>query len=140
MYRYSHVNEQLWLDAGFSAETIGELIDATQTTLASANLMIDLRIPGAPDYQGGVLDPAVYSWLDSSSTMDEVIADIRDGWNAITDSLGRRTQLQIYRQSIGLPLKDFSRRGGGEPRRAHHLCGAGWPAALVAWHWPSLCS
>mmetsp|Transcript_13961 Transcript_13961/g.42032 ORF Transcript_13961/g.42032 Transcript_13961/m.42032 type:complete len:818 (+) Transcript_13961:60-2513(+) len=108
MYRYSQVNEQLWLDAGFSAETIVELIDATQTTLASANLMIDLRVPGAPDYQGGVLDPAVFSWLDSSSTMEEVIADIRDGWNSITDSLGRRTQLQIYRQSIGLPPKDFS--------------------------------
>ena len=85
-----------------SPEVASRYLGAISASLNSLNMVLDLTIPQAGRYQQEVLDDALTAFLRDEISRDEAIAQIEQGWNAITDEIGREQQLQAYRNSLGL--------------------------------------
>jgi multiple sugar transport system substrate-binding protein len=102
-YRTSQfLNRQAWVEAGMSAEAASNYLGAIEASLASPNMVLDLRIPQNQRYQGVVLDQAVSQFLAGEITVDEAMQQIYDGWQALTDEIGREAQLEAYRGTLGV--------------------------------------
>ncbi len=101
-YRTSQfLNRQGWVDAGMSPEAASAYLGAIEDSLNSPNMILDLRIPQNQRYQQIILDTALSQFAAGEISMDEAIQQIYDGWEEITDELGRDDQLAAYRSSIG---------------------------------------
>jgi len=101
-YRISQFTErQAWLEAGMSFEAASRYLGAIGVSLRSPNVVLDLRIPENNRYQQEVLDSAIAAYLAGEIERDEAIARIYDGWEQITDSVGREAQGAAYRASLG---------------------------------------
>lgn len=101
-YRTSQfLNRQDWVDAGMSPEAAASYLGAIEDSLNSPNMILDLRIPQNQRYQQVVLDTAVAQFLAGEITLDEAVQQIYDGWEEITEELGREDQLTAYKASIG---------------------------------------
>ncbi len=102
-YRTSQfLNRQAWVQAGMSPAAASNYLGAIEASLASPNMVLDLRIPQNQRYQQVVLDQAVSQYLAGEITADEAMTQIFDGWQAITDELGRDTQLAAYLGTLGV--------------------------------------
>jgi multiple sugar transport system substrate-binding protein len=101
-YRTSQfLNRQTWVEAGMSPEAARDYLGAIEGSLASPNMVLDLRIPQNQRYQQVVLDQAVSQYMAGEIDLDEAIQQIYDGWEEITEELGREEQLEAYRATIG---------------------------------------
>jgi multiple sugar transport system substrate-binding protein len=60
-----------------------------------------MRVPQNQRYQQVVLDTAVAQYLADELSLDETVQQIYDGWEEITEELGREDQLTAYKASIG---------------------------------------
>jgi multiple sugar transport system substrate-binding protein len=85
-----------------SPEGASNYLGAIEASLASPNMVLDLRIPQNQRYQQVVLDQAVSQYLAGEITADEAMTQIYDGWQAITDELGRDAQLEAYLGTLGV--------------------------------------
>jgi multiple sugar transport system substrate-binding protein len=102
-YRTSQfLNRQQWVQAGMSPEAASSYLGGIESSLASPNMVLDLRIPQNQRYQQVVLDQAVSQYLAGEITADEAMQQINDGWQAITDELGREAQLAAYLGTLGV--------------------------------------
>jgi multiple sugar transport system substrate-binding protein len=101
-YRTSQfLNRQQWVEAGMSPAAASNYLGAIEASLNSPNMVLDLRIPQNQRYQQVVLDTALSQFLAGEITRDEAIKQINDGWEEITDELGREDQLAAYKGTIG---------------------------------------
>jgi multiple sugar transport system substrate-binding protein len=101
-YRTSQfLNRQAWVEAGMSPQAASAYLGAIERSLDSPNMVLDLRIPQNQRYQQVVLDTAVSQYLAGELTKEETMQQIYDGWEEITDELGRDEQLDAYRSTIG---------------------------------------
>lgn len=96
------LNRQAWVQAGMSPEAASNYLGAIESSLASPNMVLDLRIPQNQRYQQVVLDQAVSQYLAGEITVDQAMQQIYDGWQAITDELGRDAQLAAYLGTLGV--------------------------------------
>jgi multiple sugar transport system substrate-binding protein len=102
-YRISHfANLDNWLNAGMTEEAANLYLGAIQDSLNSPNMVLDLRIPQNQRYQQIVLDTALAQLLAGELTKEEAMQQIADGWNEITDELGRQEQLAAYQGTLGV--------------------------------------
>ena len=102
-YRTSQfLNRQQWVKAGMSPEAASNYLGAIEASLASPNMVLDLRIPQNQRYQGVVLDIAISQFVAGEITRDECMKQIYDGWEEITEELGRAEQLEAYRGTLGV--------------------------------------
>lgn len=102
-YRISQFeNLDLWIKAGMSEQAAKDYLGAIKASLESPNMVLDLRIPQNQRYQQIVLDKAVAQFLAGEITRDEAMKQIYDGWEEITEELGRESQLEAYRNSLGV--------------------------------------
>jgi multiple sugar transport system substrate-binding protein len=102
-YRTSQfLNRQAWVEAGMSPQAASDYLGAIEASLASPNMVLDLRIPQNQRYQGVVLDQAVSQYLADELTLEEAMQQIYDGWEEITEELGREEQLEAYRATLGV--------------------------------------
>lgn len=102
-YRVSHFeNLDNWLAAGMTEEAANLYLGAIQDSLNSPNMVLDLRIPQNQRYQQIVLDTALAQLLAGELTIEEAMQQIADGWNEITDELGRSDQLAAYQGTLGV--------------------------------------
>jgi len=102
-YRTSQfLNRQEWVKAGMSPAAASDYLGAIEASLASPNMVLDLRIPQNQRYQQVVLDQAVSQFLAGELTRDECMKQIYTGWDEITDELGRDQQLEAYRGTLGI--------------------------------------
>jgi multiple sugar transport system substrate-binding protein len=102
-YRTSQfLNRQAWVEAGMSPQAASDYLGAIEASLASPNMVLDLRIPQNQRYQGVVLDQAVAQFMAGEISMDECIEQIVVGWEEITDELGREDQLAAYLATLGV--------------------------------------
>jgi multiple sugar transport system substrate-binding protein len=102
-YRTSHFsNQQPWIDAGLSPAAATNYLGAIKASLENKNMVLDLRIPQTKRYEQDVLDTAVAQYL--AGELDEAGTEqaIADGWNAITDEVGKDQQLAAYVASLGV--------------------------------------
>jgi multiple sugar transport system substrate-binding protein len=102
-YRTSQfLNHQAWVDAGMSEQAASDYLGAIEASLASPNMVLDLRIPQNQRYQQVVLDQALSQFMAGEITLEEAIQDIYDGWEEITEELGRAEQLAVYLATLGV--------------------------------------
>lgn len=102
-YRTSQFeNLELWIEAGMSEKAARDYLGAIKDSLASPNMVLDLRIPQNQRYQQVVLDTALSQFLAGELTRDEAMEQIYDGWQEITDELGRSDQREAYQGSLGV--------------------------------------
>jgi multiple sugar transport system substrate-binding protein len=102
-YRTSQfLNRQAWVEAGMSPGAASEYLGAIEGSLASPNMVLDLRVPQNQRYQGVVLDQAVSQYLSGEITVEEAMQQIYDGWEEITEELGREEQGAAYRGTLGV--------------------------------------
>ena len=102
-YRNSQLeNTELWIEAGFTPEFAENYLGAIKASLNSPNMASDIRIPGAQQYTGVVLDRELARFLAGEITAEEAVANIEEGWEEITEDFGRDTQLDVYRLSLGV--------------------------------------
>jgi multiple sugar transport system substrate-binding protein len=101
-YRTSQfLNRQAWVEAGMSPQAASNYLGAIEASLASPNMVLDLRIPQNQRYEQVVLDLALSQFASGEITRDEAIQQIYDGWEEITEELGREDQLEAYRGTLG---------------------------------------
>jgi multiple sugar transport system substrate-binding protein len=102
-YRTSQfTNTAPWLAAGLSQAATENYLGAIKTSLDNKNFVLDLRIPQTKRYEQDILDTAVSQYL--AKELDEAGTEqaIADGWNEITDSVGKDKQLAAYVASLGI--------------------------------------
>lgn len=76
-------------------------LGAIKASLNSPNMVLDLRIPQNQRYQQIVLDTAIARMLAGEITKAQAMKAIENGWEEITDELGREEQLKAYRATLG---------------------------------------
>ena len=90
-----------WVKAGMSEDAAKNYLGAIQASLNSPNMILDLRIPNNQKYQQIVLDTAVARLLAGELDIPAAMKTIEDGWNEISDEVGRDGQLAAYKSTIG---------------------------------------
>jgi len=70
--------------------------------MENPNVLIDLRIPGKPEYVDTALDLYVSSAITGEMDPAEALQTIYDEWEAITNRLGRQSQIEFYRMMMGM--------------------------------------
>jgi multiple sugar transport system substrate-binding protein len=102
-YRTSQFDSvDLWVKAGMSEEAARNYLAAIEASLDSPNMVLDLRVPQNQRYEQIVLDTALHRLLAGEITIDEAVQAINDGWEEVTEELGRDEQLAAYRASLGV--------------------------------------
>ena len=102
-YRNSQLeNLDNWLEAGFSEEFALNYLGAIKDSLNHPNMASDIRIPGAQQYTGVVLDRELARFLADEITAEEAVANIEAGWEEITEDFDRDSQRTMYELSLGI--------------------------------------
>ena len=95
-------NAEAWMNAGFeSLEDAEAYLEMQKLSAEHPNSVYVLRIPGYIQYKEALelgVSKALAGQMDPQAALDEAVVE----WEAITDKLGRDTQLQLYRESIGI--------------------------------------
>ena len=102
-YRTSQITKNgQWLAAGVSQAANENYLGALKDSLSNPNFVLDLRIPQTKQYEQDVLDTAIAQYL--AKELDEAGTEkaIQDGWNSITDQVGKDKQLAAYVASLGV--------------------------------------
>ncbi len=101
-YRFSHFQKaDPWLQAGMSEEAVKAYLGGIGKSLNNPNMVIDLKISQNHRYLGQVLDSALNKLLKGEISAKEAMVEIEQGWEAITEEVGRDKQLRDYRLSLG---------------------------------------
>jgi multiple sugar transport system substrate-binding protein len=101
-YRTSQFEKQdEWVKAGFSTAFADNYLGAIKGSLASPNMILDLRIPQNQRYQQVALDDIVARFLAGEFDAKGAAQEIAKLWEEITDEIGREDQLAAYRSTIG---------------------------------------
>jgi len=90
----------LWIEAGFDEESAQDYLDAILTGINHPNAVLDLRITGTAEYQQ-TLDVEITRAIAGEISAQEALDNAAAAWDEITDRLGRQTQLEQYRNSVG---------------------------------------
>jgi len=102
-YRLSQfADTALWVEAGMSEAAAANYLGAIQASLESPNMVLDIRVPLAAQYQGTILDTALAQFLADEISREEAMAQIEAGWEEITEDQGRDSQLEAYLASLGV--------------------------------------
>jgi multiple sugar transport system substrate-binding protein len=102
-YRRSQfLNRQLWVEAGMSPQAATNYLGAIEASLSSPNMALDLRIPQNQRYLQTVLDLVLNQYAVGELSAEEAMQQIYDGWEEISEELGREEQLEAYRNSLGV--------------------------------------
>ena len=94
-------NKQTWIDAGFSETAADNYLGGIEASLNSPNMVADLRIPSNQKYIQVELDRILAEYIAGDLTTDEAAQQLYDAWEAITDEVGRDSQLASYKATIG---------------------------------------
>ena len=101
--RYSHLklngNIAKWKENGFSKDQAERYLNTIFESLASKNVVSDLRIPGADLYYG-VLENYIDKAVKKEMTPKEALDMAAKEWDKITKKMGKEKQLKLYRESI----------------------------------------
>lgn len=102
-YRTSQfTNKAPWLAAGLSDAATDNYLGAIKVSLENKNFVLDLRIPQTKQYEQDVLDTAIAQYLAKELDEPGTEQAITDGWNAITEQVGKDKQLAAYVASLGI--------------------------------------
>jgi len=102
-WRKSHLtNLDMWVKFGWSKEEAREYVQNTLNVTNDPNAVIDLRIPGAADYEENIYETILTEVLAGQKTVKQAMDECAKQWNDLTDRLGRDKQLKFYREHLNL--------------------------------------
>lgn len=102
-YRISQFTKrENWLQAGMSETLVSNYLGGISVSLSNSNMVLDLRVPQSALYQREILDTAIADFLTGKITRDQAIQKIEQEWEKVTNQTGRDSQLQDYRDSLGI--------------------------------------
>ncbi|HEY6733915.1 MAG TPA: extracellular solute-binding protein, partial [Roseiarcus sp.] len=91
-----------WKNAGMSKVAGDSYLGAIKDSLASPNMILDLRIPQNQKYQQVVLDEAIARYLAGELDEDGTVKAVLDGWNDLNEQIGADNQLKFYKGTLGV--------------------------------------
>ena len=101
--RYSQLDVEdvsLWVESGFDEEGAVDYLSAILEGIDHPNVVLDIRIRGSAEYLN-ILDTEISRALVGEISAQEALDNVAAQWNDLTDRLGRDTQLEQYRASVG---------------------------------------
>jgi multiple sugar transport system substrate-binding protein len=102
-YRLSQFrNRDQWIKSGMSDKAAKDYLGAIEASLNNPNMVLDLRVQKNQQYQQVILDQALSQFLAGELTRDQAMKQITDGWEELTNEVGRDKQLAIYKASLGV--------------------------------------
>lgn len=102
-YRLSQLSStDLWVEAGMPKELAENYLGAINGALNNPNMASDMKIPGAQQYTGVVLDTELARYLAGEISVDEALKNIEEGWEKITEDFGRDEQIKAQALALGL--------------------------------------
>ena len=116
-WRYSLLNEEVWVSRGYPRHTTVEYLTTIRDQLSSKNVITDLRIPKATDIFG-VLDEETYQYLNNTIVNNIILkADRAAERAAVSQRIGRQWNsiVQEYDNdpSTTIPLLETYQRTRG---------------------------
>jgi multiple sugar transport system substrate-binding protein len=103
-YRISHTtNLDRWSKL-FSDREAKEYLGAQRDAVTADNVALDMRLPGYFSYTE-ILEIELSRALAGDVSAQEALDIVAEGWNELTETFGRDTQLAAYRASMGLPVQ-----------------------------------
>jgi multiple sugar transport system substrate-binding protein len=106
-YRLSQFESlDAWVAAGFSEAAAANYLGAIEGSLSSENMVLDLSIPSTNRYLQVVLDTTVSQYLAGELTAEAAAQQIFDGWNEISEEVGRDAQHAAYLASLGISTSE----------------------------------
>jgi multiple sugar transport system substrate-binding protein len=100
-YRNSHFNYDEWEAAGYDRAFVEDYLSSNADSYNHPNAANEPRIPGIFQYYSRAEDELVKG-LGSGASAQEIADAIAAGWEEITDQIGRESQIELYRASLGL--------------------------------------
>lgn len=101
-YRLSQLaSTDLWVEAGMPQELAENYIGAINGALNNLNMASDMKIPGAQQYTGVVLDTELARYLAGEISVEEALENIEEGWEEITEDFGRDAQIKAQALALG---------------------------------------
>ena len=100
-YRNSHFNYDEWEAAGYDRAFVEDYLSSNADSYNHPNAANEPRIPGIFQYYSRAEDELV-NGLGGGLSAQEIADNIAAGWEEITDQIGRDSQLELYRASLGL--------------------------------------
>lgn len=100
-YRISHTTNMERWSSIFSEREAQEYLGAQQASVTADNVALDMRLPAYFSYTE-ILEIELSKALAGDVTPQEALDTVAEGWNELTDDLGREEQLAAYRSSMGL--------------------------------------
>ncbi len=100
-YRNSHFNIPEWVGAGYDEAFISDYLASQSDSYNHPNAAIEPRIPGIFQYYSVAEDELAKIYAGQYSAQEG--ADrIAAAWDKITDQIGRKEQITLYKASLGL--------------------------------------
>ncbi|MEM7376592.1 MAG: extracellular solute-binding protein [Pseudomonadota bacterium] len=101
-YRVSQLaNIDLWVEAGMPRPLAENYLGAINGALDNPNMSSDMKIPGAQQYTGVVLDTELARYLAGEISVEEALENIEEGWEEITEDFGRDEQVAAQSLALG---------------------------------------
>jgi len=100
-YRNSHFNYDEWEAAGYDRAFVEDYLSSNADSYNHPNAANEPRIPGIFQYYSRAEDELVKG-LGSGASAQEIADAIAAGWEEITDQIGRESQIELYRASLGM--------------------------------------
>jgi len=101
--RYSQLDVEdvsLWVESGFDEEGAVDYLSAILEGIDHPNVVLDIRIRGSAEYLS-ILDTEISRALVGEISAQQALDNVAAQWDALTDRLGRDTQLEQYRSAVG---------------------------------------
>ena len=100
-YRNSHFNIDEWVNAGYDRAFITSYLESESNSYNHPNAAIEPRIPGIFQYYS-VAEDELSKIYAGKYDVQTGANNIAAAWEKLTDQIGRKKQLALYRASLGL--------------------------------------
>jgi len=100
-YRNSHFIFDEWEAAGYDRAFVEDYLSSNADSYNHPNAANEPRIPGIFQYYSRAEDELVKG-LGSGASAQQIADAIYAGWEEITDQIGRESQIELYKASLGL--------------------------------------
>ena len=101
-YRNSHFNYDEWEAAGYDRAFVEDYLGSNADSYNHPNAAIEPRIPGIFQYYSVAEDELAKGFAGQYASAQETADAIAAAWEAITDQIGRESQIALYKASLGM--------------------------------------
>lgn len=101
-YRNSHFQVSEWVNAGYDRSYIDDYLSSEADSYNHPNAAIEPRIPGIFQYYSVAEDELAKIYAGQYSSAQAGADAIAAAWEKITDQIGRESQIELYRASLGV--------------------------------------